>query len=296
MKKSRFKFASNEMLIIGCGHDSLGPYENCTSTHEGFTTIDIRPEVKPDYIIDMTNPDPKISLGMRYEKIVFEGYSPSFWNIKVLYFLLNHLTPDGYIYLGGHPSACRVLTATSENVEDFIHKYTKIFDYNVLKERISTIENFSYKYQGKVTSTIDDCIETQNIEQFKYLIEYEYAEITRDEAYNIACSGNLELLKYIVEYTSIIATFCSPHDKTKNYYDFFTYIFCSKNSTEFKREALSIPILNDLCFKDLIFDPRSYLIEDDQIHDKSSQSGTIYYYDETADKLYQSFEELITIE
>ena len=55
-------------------------------------------------------------------------------------------------------------------------------------------------------------------------------------------------------------------------------------------------ILNDLCFKDLIFDPRSYLIEDDQIHDKSSQSGTIYYYDETANKLYQSFEELATIE
>ena len=81
-----------------------------------------------------------------YEKIVFKGYRPSFWNIQVLYFLLNHLTPDGYIYLGGHPSACRVLTATSENVEDFIHKYTKIFDYNVLKERISTIENFSYKY------------------------------------------------------------------------------------------------------------------------------------------------------
>jgi len=71
-KKSRFKFASNEMLIIGCGHDSFGPYENCTSTHEGFTTIDIRPEVKPDYIIDMTNPDPKISLGMMYEKIVFD--------------------------------------------------------------------------------------------------------------------------------------------------------------------------------------------------------------------------------
>jgi len=268
MKKSRFKFASNEMLIIGCGHDSLGPYENCTSTHEGFTTIDIRPEVKPDYIIDMTNRSKNKFRYEMYEKIVFGGYSPSFWNIKVLYFLLKHLTPDGYIYLGGHPSACRVLTATSENVEDFIHKYTKIFDYNVLKERISTIENFSYKYQGKVTSTIDDCIETQNIEQFKYLIEY--AEITRDEAYNIACSGNLELLKYIVEYTSIIATFCSPHDKTKNYYDFFTYIFCSKNSTEFKREALSIPILNDLCFKDPIFDHRSYLIEDDQIHAKSS--------------------------
>jgi hypothetical protein len=136
----------------------------------------------------MTTPAPKISLGMRYEKIVFEGYrySPSFWNIKGLYFLLNHLTPDGYIYLGSHPSACCVLTATSENVEDFIHKYTKIFDYNVLKERISTIENFSYKYQGKVISTIDDCIETQKIEQFKYLIEYEYAEITRDDAYNIA--------------------------------------------------------------------------------------------------------------
>jgi hypothetical protein len=60
------------------------------------------------------------------------------------------------------------------------------FSYNVLKERISTIENFSYKYQGKVISTIDDCIETQKIEQFKYLIEYEYAEITRDDAYNIA--------------------------------------------------------------------------------------------------------------
>ena len=38
------------------------------------------------------------------------------------------------------------------------------------------------------------------------------------------------------------------------------------------------------------------LIEDDQIHAKSSQSGTIYYYDETADKLYQSFEELATSE
>ncbi len=68
MKKSRFKFASNEMLIIGCGHDSLGPYENCTSTHEGFTTIDIRPEAKPDYILDMTTPDPKINLGMRCMK------------------------------------------------------------------------------------------------------------------------------------------------------------------------------------------------------------------------------------
>ncbi len=135
-----------------------------------------------------------------YEKIVFEGYRPSFWNIKVLYFLLKHLTLDGYIYLGGHPSACRVLTATSENVEDFIHKYTKIFDYNVLKKRISTIENFSYKYQGKAISTIGDCIETQNIEQFKYLIEYEYPEITRDDAYSIVCSGNLELLKYAVEY------------------------------------------------------------------------------------------------
>ena len=96
--------------------------------------------------------------------------------------------------------------------------------------------------------------------------------------------------------TTIIATFCSPHDKTKNYHDFFTYIFSSKNSTKFKREALPIPILNDLCFKDLIFDPRSYLIEDDQILTKSSQSGTIYYYDEEADELYKGFEELTTIE
>ena len=92
------------MLIIGCGHDSLGPYENCTSTHEGFTTIDIRPEVKPDYIIDMTNPDPKISLGMRYEKIVFEGYSPSFWNISLVFFVKPPNTR--WLYLPWRPSFC----------------------------------------------------------------------------------------------------------------------------------------------------------------------------------------------
>jgi len=34
----------------------------------------------------------------------------------------------------------------------------------------------------------------------------------------------------------------------------------------------------------------------DQIHAKSSQSGTIYYYDEEADELYKGFEELTTIE
>ena len=266
--QSRFKFAqeviNQSILVIGCGHSNSLLGRNCKSDHIGATTIDIEPKIAPDFIIDMNNPDPRTDLEVKYKKILFEGCSPSFWKENVVKFLLNNLAEDGEVYLTGNSHSAEIIVEESKKISEnidssvskFVHEYAKIFDYNSLQNRIQKINSWhskdydqleidsSYLYTLKKES-----IERADLKLFSYLVEQKYAKITREDGYEIAKMGNLEFLQYILENTTLMAVYCSPNDETENYMDFLCQVFSSSNTEEFKRKAIEIPALKDLCVK-----------------------------------------------
>lgn len=271
-------FITKPLLIIGCGHDNSLAEGNCKSAHEGAVTIDINAKIKPDFIIDMGNLDLiRDNLGCKFNKIVFEGYSPSFWDIHVIQYLFNHLTEHGTIYLAGHPQTARILTAVDQvapETYDFVHKYAKIFSYKTLNERLVELKRYSsfdhpainYKPDSlddeKIETIVEDAINTRDFKKFIYLIEAKNLAITRTNAYTIAKIGDPKFIRYIIENTPIIAMFCSPYDETENFRNFLEKIPFSKNDQTYAEKILSISALSELCFVDCIFDARSLLTKD----------------------------------
>ena len=263
------------LLIIGCGHDNNNYYRqsNCTSKHIGVITIDRDPDIKPDFVININSPDLTIVLGYRFKKIVFDGYHPSFWNPKVIQFLLKNLAKDGNIYASGSPEVSSILTFdkfADEQQYEFIHKYTKIFDYETLNTRLDRIVKNYYEPRQELTISVTEAINKRSFKEFVYLIEQQEEHISRADAYKIARSDNLEFLKYLVENTEIIAILCSPNDINRNYHNFLNEIcFGNDNIGVFLCNNASalreIKILYDLFFLDSAEDMLKLLVQKESL-------------------------------
>jgi hypothetical protein len=299
--ESRFKFAqeqkdvSQSLLVIGCGHNNSRFGGNCTSNHIGATTIDIDPNMFPDFVMDMNNPDLAINLGVKYKKILFEGYGPSFWKETVVQFLLNNLAEDGEVYLTGNSHASKIIVEEASDISEniggsvykFVHEYTKIFDRKSLQNRIENINAECNKNYDQIDGiSIEESIKHSDLNSFSYLIEQKYEQIIRDDGYEIAKMGNIEFLKYAIENTTLMAVYCSPRDATENYMDFLYNIFSSRNNEEFKRKALEIPKLKRLCVEYKFFQLESWFPEyfeqelfyDVQGHDSKNEDLAFDYW------------------
>ncbi len=260
---SRFTFAINDdineykqeepsksILVIGCGHKKR-EISNCQSDHNREITIDIDEAVEPDFIMDISNPviDEGIKQYLPFKKIIFEGYSPSFWELNVLEFLSYILAKGGGVYLVANTNSSAILRSIKENSDEFVHKYSKIFNYDSLTRRINSIN----EELPSTNKNIKTCIETQNLLGLRYLVEKLHKKVTLDESFQILQTGSLQLVQYLINETTIIASLCSPNDECEGYYDFFEAL--SNNELENVRtEITKIPQIHELLFANHFFD------------------------------------------